>query len=136
MLFMMTCIVMIQVCPALAAEPLERTNIDHPRLVNAFGNPVGDRISVNQQVQIMSDVRNNQDRDQPFIYIVQVRDSSGGVISLGWLAGNLNANQVLSPALSWTPPHGGEYLVEIFVWNSFKDQSPLAGSEAMWITVS
>lgn len=121
---------------AHAAGPLERASIEYPRFVNAFGEPVGTRISINQQVQVMADVRNNQGHEQPFIYIVQVRGSDDSVVSLSWFSGSLAPSRVTSPALSWTPQAVGEYTAEMFVWDGFKVQSPLARSAGLGITVS
>jgi len=135
-LFLVASIAVMQAYPALATDPLERTQLEHPRLVNALGNQVGNKISVNQQVHITSDVKNNQEQSQQFIYIVQVKDASQRIVSLDWFVGNLNANQVFSPALSWTPQSGGEYSAEIFVWDSFKRQSPLSQPAILQITVS
>ena len=137
MLFLVVAsMVIIQTYPVFAVDPLDRTSVEHPRLVNAFGSPIGTKISVNQQVQIMSDVRNNQNESQQFIYIVQVKDSTQRIVSLGWFSGNLNPNQVFSPALSWTPQFVGEYTAEIFVWDNFNKQSPLDESKTIEITVS
>jgi len=135
-LFLVASVAVMQAYPALAADPLERTQLEHPRLVNALGNPVGNKISVNQQVHITSDVRNNQEQSQQFTYIVQVKDASQRIVSLDWFVGKLNANQVFSPAISWTPQSGGEYSAEIFVWDSFQRQSPLSEPAVLQITVS
>jgi len=134
--FLVASIAVMQAHPAFAADPLERTQLGDPRLVDALGSPVGNKISVNQQVRIESDVTNNQEQSQKFTYIVQVKDASQRIVSLDWLSGNLNANQVFGAALSWTPQSGGEYSAEIFVWDSFKTQSPLSEPATLQITVS
>ncbi len=136
MLFLLTCMIIMQAHFVYGTEIHDKTSIERPRLVNALGSAVGEKISVNQQVQIMSDVRNNQDRDQKFVYIVQVKDSANRVVSLVWIIGDLNPNQSLSPAVSWTPQQGGEYVIGIFVWNSFEDQVPLSDSETIHVTTS
>ena len=118
---------------ASALGPLEKLSVENSRLVNLVGDPLGTNINVNQQVQITSDLRNNQDFNQKFIYIVQIKDSSDTIASLGWFSGNLNPNQVFSPALSWRPESGGEYTVEFFVWDGFQNQSPL--SELMTLSI-
>ena len=115
----------------------DKTSIENPQLVNARGDEIGTKINANQQVQIMCTVKNNQDQRQPFIYIVQIRDSSQKVVMLNWIGGNmLIPGQELSPALSWTPVNGGQYTVEIFVWDGFEDQRPLAMPSHLDITVS
>lgn len=103
--------------PVFAISPLDRVNITNPRLVNAFGSKISDQINVNQQVQISADVKNNQEKSQKFVYIVQVKNQNGVIVSLGWISGSLNPGQTFSPALSWTPKVSNEYTAEIFVWD-------------------
>ena len=83
-------------------------------------------ILVDQQVNIVSDVVNSQDRMQSFAYIVQIKDDEGVTVSLAWLTGALSPNQRLSPALSWTPQSAGVYTAEIFVWDSITNPDPLS----------
>lgn len=103
--------------PVFAITPLDRVDITNPRLVNAFGSKISDQINVNQQVQISADVKNNQEKSQKFVYVVQVKNQSGVIVSLGWISGSLNPGQTFSPALSWTPKVSNVYTAEIFVWD-------------------
>ena len=103
--------------PVFATTPLDRVDITNPRLVNAFGSKISDQINVNQQVQISADVKNNQEKSQKFVYVVQVKNQNGVIISLGWISGLLNPGQTFSPALSWTPKVSNVYTAEIFVWD-------------------
>lgn len=90
-------------------------------------------VEVGKQIQIVSDVNNNQDRNQPFAYIVQIKDEYGVVISLGWLTGELTPGQFLSPALSWIPEHIGVFTATIFVWEGI--DNPVALSHPLEITL-
>ena len=126
----------VQTLPALAADPLDRMSVEDARLVNALGEPVGTKISANQQVQVVSDIKNNQDKAQEFIYVVQIKDADHEIVSLSWISSNLNPGQVMSPALSWTPQSVGKYDAEIFVWDGFRNQSPLVEPSAVQITIS
>jgi len=120
---------------AYAVDPLDRVSIEDPKLVN-LASDVGERINVEQTVQIRSKLTNNQDGPQDFAYIVQIKDSEQRVIALKLFEGSLNAGQVLSPAPSWTPQVGGLYVIEIFVWDSLQNQSPLAESKTIRVTAS
>lgn len=113
--------------PAFAMTPLDRVDITNPRLVNAFGSKISDQINVNQQVQISADVKNNQEKSQKFVYVVQVKNQNGVIISLGWISGLLNPGQTFSPALSWTPKISDVYTAEIFVWDVSEE-----GSNKSW----
>ncbi len=85
-----------------------------------------DKVTVDEQVMIMADLSNGQDRDQKFAYIVQIRDENGVVISLSWITGSLTPGQSFSPALSWTPISAGTYTIQIFVWDSVNNPDALS----------
>ena len=90
-------------------------------------------VLVDQQVLIVADVTNALDRQLPFAYIVQIQDEDDVVVSLGWLAGSLSPNQVLSPALSWTPQDPGAYHATIFVWEGI--DNPVALSHTLELQI-
>lgn len=113
--------------PVFAIIQLDRVDITNPRLVNAFGSKISEHVNVNQQVQISADVKNNQEKSQKFVYVVQVKNQDGIVISLGWISGSLNPGQTFSPALSWTPKISDAYTAEIFVWDVSEE-----GSNKSW----
>lgn len=116
------------IVPAYAMTQLERVEITNPRLVDAFGQQVSNQVNVNQHVQITTDIKNNQEIIQKFVYIVQVKNQNGVVVSLGWINGlSLEPQQTFSPALSWTPLVSDEYIVEIFVWDISEE-----GSNKSW----
>ncbi|MEX2193379.1 MAG: CARDB domain-containing protein [Nitrosarchaeum sp.] len=107
----------ILINPAFAITQLDRVDITNPRLVNAFGSKISERVNVNQQVQISADIKNNQEKDQEFAYIVQIKNQNNIIMSINWVIGSLDPGQTFSPALSWIPKASGEYTVEIFVWD-------------------
>ncbi len=81
---------------------------------------------VNKQIQITADIVNNQDRPQPFAYLVQIQNQDGVVISLSWLTGSLDSSQTLSPAQSWVPTVPGVYTAQIFVWEGIDNPNALS----------
>ena len=113
--------------PVFAITQLDRVDITNPRLVNAFGSEISDQVNVNQQVQISADVKNNQEKSQKFVYVVQVKNQNDVIVSLGWISGVLNPGQTFSPALSWTPKISNVYTAEIFVWDVSEE-----GSNKTW----
>lgn len=117
-------------------EPLDRASIVETNVVNALGHAVGTKINTNQQVHIMSTIKNNQDQSQNFVHIVQIKDSENSVVKIKWNGGELLPGQQLSSALSWTPADGGQYHVEIFVWDDFRNRVPLSWPSSLAITVS
>jgi hypothetical protein len=105
--------------------PLERAPAANLRAVDAFGNSL-DTVQVDQQIQITSDLSNNQDRVQKFAYLVQIQDKNGVTVSLSWITGELTPGQQLSPAVSWIPTHLGDYTATIFVWESVDNPTALS----------
>ena len=126
----------VSIIPAFAATELERATIENPRLENAFGIPIIDNVNVHQQIQISSDITNNQMKSQTFVYIVQLKNEEGFVVSVGWISGQLTPDQKLNPSLSWTPVDSGEFTAEIFVWEGLQNQRALTENITLPVNVS
>ena len=107
------------IIPVFALTDLERASIENPKLVNAFGDPVGNNVNVDQQIQISADITNNQEKSQKFNYLVQVKDSNDFVVKVTWFSGELNPQQKWNTSVFWVPQEAGEYIAEIFVWEGF-----------------
>ena len=115
--------------------PLERAPATNLRIVNTFGNSI-DTVAVDQQVQIVADLSNGQDRDQDFAYLIQIQDSDGVTVSLSWIAGALSPGQSFSPSASWTPTSTGTYDVTAFVWESIDNPTALSPPLSIDISVN
>ncbi len=113
---------------------LDRTPASEPEIQDSQGKQLS-YILVDQQVLIVADVTNALMTQQPFTYFVQIEDDTGAVVSLGWLSGSLSPNQMLSPALSWTPLYPGTYRATVFVWEGIDNPSPLSPSISLDIEV-
>ncbi|MBI3842509.1 MAG: hypothetical protein HY295_05135 [Thaumarchaeota archaeon] len=114
--------------------------------VHSANSLYGDRYSVSvrqnewetkidKQIQIVADLTNNQDKDQSFAYLVQIKDVNGVTVSLSWITGLLSAGQTMSPAQSWTPSVEGTYTAEIFVWASIDNPDALSAPLSIKIDV-
>ena len=126
----------ISFVPAFALTELQRATTSDPRLENAFGALIVDNVNVNHQIQISVDITNNQEKSQNFVYIVQIKNKTGFVVSLGWFSGQLTPNQKLSPSLSWTTDKSSEFTAEIFVWEGLINQGALSEYTMLHINVS
>lgn len=126
----------ISLTSAFALTELERATISDPRLENAFGKHIVDNINVNQQIQISADITNNQEKSQNFVYVVQIKNKTNFVVSLGWISGQLTPFQTLSPSLSWSPNASGEFTAEIFVWGGLINHNALSEYTTLQISVS
>lgn len=90
---------------------------------------------VDEQIMVMADISNNQDVQQNFAYITQVRNDQDVVISLSWLTGSLSPRQSFSPAQSWIPSESGIYHIQVFVWESIDNPSALSPPLSMTVNV-
>jgi hypothetical protein len=125
------------IIPVFALTDLERASIENPKLVNAFGDPVGNNVNVDQQIQISADITNNQEKSQKFNYLVQVKDSNDFVVKVTWFSGELNPHQKWNTSVFWVPQEAGEYIAEIFVWEGFPiNHNALAEYTELQISVS
>lgn len=127
---------MIGFAPIFVAAELQRATISDPRLENAFGDEIVDNVNVYQQIQISSDITNNQKKSQTFVYLVQIKNEHDIAISLSWFSGQLSPEQKLSPSLSWTPDKEGTYVAEIYAWDGFIHHNALAEQTTLQINVS
>ena len=91
---------------------------------------------VDEQIMIMTDISNNQDVQQNFAYITQVKNDNGVVISLSWLTGSLSPRQTFSPAQSWILTESGIFHIKIFVWEGIDNPDPLSPPLSMTVSVS
>jgi hypothetical protein len=115
--------------------PLEQVNSSNPRIVDSLGNPIT-TAKVNQQILVEADLKNMQQRDQPFAYLVQVEDSNGVTLSLSWITGTLTGNQFLNLSESWLPQSHDKYTAQIFVWQSLSEPNALSRPLSTTIIVS
>jgi hypothetical protein len=105
--------------------PIERVYIENNFLTNSLGEIISIP-STNEQLQIVGKVRNNQNYDQPFVYIIQIKDDDKTITSISWIKGQMSPNQVLEVSQSWSPAKNGNYTIKSFVWNSLIDSIPLS----------
>jgi hypothetical protein len=104
---------------------MDRAPASEPVIVDSFGKAVS-QIFVGEQILVQSEVTNTQSRKQPFVYILQVKNSEGITESLSWISAQLPPNESLKVAQSWMPSGPDEYTVEIFVWDSLTNLAPLS----------
>jgi len=107
-----------------------------------FAEPITAQVSsqekihfVDEQIMIVADISNNQDVQQNFAYITQVKNDKDIVISLSWLTGSLSPRQSFSPAQSWIPSESGNYHIQVFVWESITNPEALSPPLSMTVIV-
>ena len=120
----------------LAGEkrPVYSVTISKPELVTPSA-PTRD-IRVGDEVMIMSQIKNNEERDQLIFYIVQVKDDVGTTVLLNWLTRTLGAKEMARFSLTWMPELEGEYTLETFAWDDIRSPTPLSPSQSASLTVT
>jgi hypothetical protein len=94
------------------------------------------QINSGQQVVLTTNVVNQGANSQPFVALIEVRDSSDVTVYLAWQTGTLNPNGQTNVGLSWTPDQAGNYEVRTFVISSLAKPDILSPVAKTPITVS
>ena len=105
--------------------PTDRITIKN----NVISDSSGELIlapKTNDQLQIVGAVHNNQEYEQDFVFIIQIKETDGAIVSLSWIRGQLSPNQDLEVSQSWSPTKSGNYSIETFVWSSLNNPLPLS----------
>jgi len=105
--------------------PTDRITIKNNVLSDSSGELILSP-KTNNQLQIVGAVHNNQEYEQDFVFIIQIKENDGAIVSLSWIGGQLTPNQDLEVSQSWSPTKRGNYSIETFVWSSLSDPIPLS----------
>ena len=110
---------------ASSIPSLEKISNSQITLTDSSSNPLKS-FQTNNRIQIVGSVTNEQNFDQKFVYLIQVKDHNNSVVSLSWMSGELSGKQNLSVSQSWLPKNSGTFFIESYVWNSLEDQIALS----------
>ncbi len=105
------------------------------KIVNSLGEEIKSPV-VDQQLNLQTSLNNLSNKTIDWAYIVQIINANGAVADLNYAKGSLVKNQTFTASLSWTPDSGGNYKIEIFVWNNLRDIDALAPKSTFAITVT
>jgi hypothetical protein len=116
--------------------PMERAPASNLQIFDMDKKPMSsNEILVNQQISLVSDLVNQQNKSQPFAYLVQILNNQDQVESLSWITGNLTSFQKLNPSVTWIPFKEGIYHAIVFVWGSIDNPTALSPPLSMEINV-
>ncbi len=108
---------------SLPSQPF--LSVGQPELVDQAGVKLTNT-GIGSIVLVQSKIANYQEIDQPFVYIVLIRDNNGVTQSLSWLTGSLPSKESMKASQSWTPEVNGYYTIEVFIWQSFNNPVALS----------
>jgi len=106
-----------------------------PAAEDVSGNPVSE-INAGEQVILTTAVTNENAQSQPFVALIEVRDSNDITVYLAWQTGTLPANGRADIGLSWTPDFADTYEVRTFVISSLSSPQILSEIATSQITVN
>ncbi len=113
---------------------LEKLTNSQITLTDSSGKPL-ESFQENNRIQIGGSIKNEQNFDQKFIYLIQIKDHNDSVVSLSWITGELSGKQNLDVSQSWLPKNSGAFFIEAYVWNSLEDQIALSQSTSTSIII-
>jgi hypothetical protein len=96
--------------PSITASP--------PSASGVGGSP---NLVAGAQVELSIAIENDRNVEQPFVALVEVRDSSGITVYLAWQSGGLGPADSTRFAVSWTPDASGTYEVRTFSLTSLAE---------------
>jgi len=106
-----------------------------PSIQTVGGTPITET-QVGESILLVASMCNTATVDKDMIYICQVKDGSGSVVYLAFIKGSVPAGKTFDFGVSWTPNFLGDYSIEVFVWRSWADPTPLSIPITAIITVT
>lgn len=106
-----------------------------PAMVDTSGQKVS-TFHAGQQIGVESTLTNNGQSEQKFAYMVQVLGSNGETEYFESTSASMFPNQSFTTSQVWIPKSTGQYIIEVFVWNSLSSAIPLTNVSQIPITVN
>lgn len=105
-----------------------------PSLVDTSGQKLTS-FHAGQQIGVESTLTNNGQSEQKFAYMVQVKGSNGETEYFESTSASMLSNQSFTTSQVWIPKNAGQYVVEVFVWDSLSSAIPLTDVSKISVTV-
>jgi hypothetical protein len=105
--------------------PFERVLVSNPIMTDLKHNVI-DNLIVEQQSIFITDLVQQQDWKQNFVWILQIQDDKQRTVMLSWINGTIYPNTSFSPSASWIPKQTGHYSATFFVWERIDNPSALS----------
>lgn len=93
--------------------------------------------TASQRVQVVSRIASDEEEgQQPYILLAQIIDSRNNfTVSIVFSSGTLLPGQTASPSVQWIPEREGQYVVELFIWDSLDRPVPLVKKQTASLDV-
>jgi hypothetical protein len=103
--------------------------------VRAIGDGDGP-LAVGTQLGLSTTIENDGSAEQPFVALIEVRDSTGITVYLAWQSGNLEPAGTTAIEVSWIPDVSGKYEVRTFAVSSLTNAIVLSKVATTSVDVS
>ncbi len=90
-----------------------------------ISNDIASRIIIENQYQIQSSIRYEDNRPLEFFYAMIIKDELGITVSLLWVKGILEPNQEINISTSWLPEAKGHYMLRTHFWTPYEYTEPI-----------
>ena len=119
-----------------ALSKTEQVPAGTPEIVDTAGNAFASP-SVGDIVIVQASVTNDDDVAHTVTFLVQIKNSGGEVINLGWVRDiELSTDESQTPGLSWLPDSAGTYTAEVYVWTSISEAEALSPVKSVTFTIA
>ena len=105
-----------------------------PYLVDTSGQKITS-FHTGQQIGVESTLTNNGQTEQKFAYMVQVKGGNGETEYFESTSASMLPNQAFTTSQVWIPKNAGQYVVEVFVWDSLSSAIPLTDVSKISVNV-
>ncbi|MEM2759578.1 MAG: hypothetical protein QXW73_02155 [Nitrososphaerales archaeon] len=109
-------------------------SFSEPVLLNSSGQEIS-KIIAGEHLIIRSEITNESNIDQSFVYVVKIVDEYGVTVSLSWVTSELTRNSSFTATQSWLPSASGYYVIETFVWEDLQSVTALSPAKSVPIQV-
>ena len=119
-----------------ALSKTEQVPAGTPEIVDTAGNAFASP-SVGDIVIVQASVTNDDDVAHTVTFLVQIKNSAGEVVNLGWVRDiELTSDESQTPGLSWLPDSAGTYTAEVYVWTSISEAEALSPVKSVTFTIA
>ena len=119
-----------------ALSKTEQVPAGTPEIVDTAGDAFASP-SVGDIVIVQASVTNDDDVAHTVTFLVQIKNSAGEVVNLGWVRDiELAVDESQTPGLSWLPDSAGTYTAEVYVWTSISEAEALSPVKSVTFTIA
>jgi hypothetical protein len=108
----------LEVDTLVGSSGLPSVTMSPPSASGVGGSPT---LVAGTQIGLSTIIENDRSVEQPFVALIEVRDSSGITVYLAWQTGNLQPADSTMIGVSWTPEASGTYEVRTFSLTSLSE---------------